>query len=472
MKRIDKRPGLRRVEIFRLAAGLALVGLAARGAAVSRYVAPNAPNPGYPYDSWETAGPDLAEVVAAANANNSGDVVHVAAGTYYLTNQVVVGNTVVSNTAGDRALTIIDGNYPAYTNRCFYLNHAKSWVTGFTIRNGHTWTNDLLGQGAGVYMTLGTVRDCTIEGNYAQYEINNYRGGGGVYMASGYLLDSDIRANTAHGIKELNRGALHGGGGVFAAGGLISNCWMQVNTGTTACAGGVFLWGSMRDSVVCNNYAAPAHTGYGGGGISTFRANTIENVRIFGNTTRYNGGGMFINDATTTALKMRNCLIAGNTAGGNGGGVYGSYPLGNNQESIANCTIVSNEAVLGGGIYFKNNSTTSIVNTIIYHNRSTGDSDPNLYDLVAPGNAHTILQSCVEPGTATFVIPNAVAGPPRFVNPSAGNWRLRADSPCVNAGTNRVWMTLDLDGNPRIRYGDVDLGAYEAVRRGLVYWIR
>jgi hypothetical protein len=42
------------------------------------------------------------------------------------------------------------------------------------------------------------------------------------------------------------------------------------------------------------------------------------------------------------------------------------------------------------------------------------------------------------------------------------NLRLQATSPCINAGKNSLvsWAT-DLDGNPRIVGGTVDIGAYE-----------
>ncbi len=57
----------------------------------------------------------------------------------------------------------------------------------------------------------------------------------------------------------------------------------------------------------------------------------------------------------------------------------------------------------------------------------------------------------------------------------AGNYRLNANSPCVNTGSNQDWMTnaVDLDGNRRIdRFsGRVDMGAYELFPKGTIFSI-
>lgn len=44
---------------------------------------------------------------------------------------------------------------------------------------------------------------------------------------------------------------------------------------------------------------------------------------------------------------------------------------------------------------------------------------------------------------------------------AGGNLRLQSNSPCINAGYNYVQTTTDLDGNPRIVGGTVDMGVYE-----------
>jgi len=52
---------------------------------------------------------------------------------------------------------------------------------------------------------------------------------------------------------------------------------------------------------------------------------------------------------------------------------------------------------------------------------------------------------------------------PGFVDLRTGNYRLRADSPCVDAGDDRLVPpgAVDLDGQPRVQGRHVDIGAYE-----------
>jgi hypothetical protein len=62
------------------------------------------------------------------------------------------------------------------------------------------------------------------------------------------------------------------------------------------------------------------------------------------------------------------------------------------------------------------------------------------------------------PTWGTVNITNA----PLFVDYASGNLRLYRNSPCINAGRNAyVSLATDLDGNPRIVGGTVDVGAYE-----------
>src|SRR5205823_5910368 len=55
-----------------------------------------------------------------------------------------------------------------------------------------------------------------------------------------------------------------------------------------------------------------------------------------------------------------------------------------------------------------------------------------------------------------------ITNAPLFVDQASGNLRLQPNSLCINAGNNSyVTSAIDLDGNPRISGGTVDIGAYE-----------
>ena len=128
-----------------------------------------------------------------------------------------------------------------------------------------------------------------------------------------------------------------------------------------------------------------------------------------------------------------------------------------------NCTFASNQignansptTTTGGGLYLAGGFVT---NTILYYNwnrRLNAASD------VYAAHLGRLAYSCAAELTnsANFNTTNA----PQFVNLTAGDFRLLPGSPGVNEGINLPWMAdeLDLDGKPRIRRGQVDMGAYE-----------
>jgi len=139
--------------------------------------------------------------------------------------------------------------------------------------------------------------------------------------------------------------------------------------------------------------------------------------------------------------RLYNCKLTGNSAiGGSGGGALGGL--------FYNCTLTANSASYGGGV-----AGGTLNNCIVYYNTDyyTGNY----------AGAYLSLNYC-----CTTPLPPSGSGnitfPPQFVDYANGNLRLQFNSPCINAGNNAyVTNSTDLDGNPRIVSGTVDIGAYE-----------
>jgi len=101
-----------------------------------------------------------------------------------------------------------------------------------------------------------------------------------------------------------------------------------------------------------------------------------------------------------------------------------------------------------------------------------GDTPEEIY--TDPNSAPTVTYSAVQGGTAQpwFGI-GCLDADPLFVDADGpddtfgtndDNLRLAGGSPCIDAGDNAAvppGLTTDLDGNPRISHGTVDMGAYE-----------
>ncbi|HWN94748.1 MAG TPA: choice-of-anchor Q domain-containing protein, partial [Methylomirabilota bacterium] len=102
---------------------------------------------------------------------------------------------------------------------------------------------------------------------------------------------------------------------------------------------------------------------------------------------------------------------------------------------LNNCTIFGNSCITSGGGAF----ASALTSCILANNSAKRSSEEE----------NCLLDHCW-------------LGEPGFVNPTSGNLRQWADSPCINAGRNlSAPGGTDLDGNPRVVGGTVDIGAYE-----------
>ncbi|MCS6875568.1 MAG: DUF5123 domain-containing protein, partial [Aquificaceae bacterium] len=177
-----------------------------------------------------------------------------------------------------------------------------------------------------------------------------------------------------------------------------------------------------------------------------------------------------------------------------GGGLLAILSIG--KVKIYNNTFYNNRAKNGGGaliILEEDSAEVYVVNNIFWQNTAIAggrDGDDlfinsnydeqgrssaiNLYNNNFSGNANfssgkseDLLITKVQQGRYNHA--GNVQVDPRFVNASAGDFRLQANSPLIDKGYNNLPSELlqkDKDGNPRVVGGAVDIGAYEFQGRG------
>ena len=209
-----------------------------------------------------------------------------------------------------------------------------------------------------------------------------------------------------------------------------------------------------------------------GGGIYFNNSSpTIINCIIINNQVARYGGGLFCYDSSSPYLI--NCIVADNQSMGNGGAIYcisDSAPIVTNCNIVnnravgdggavycydvssprfINCTIVNNLAQRGVGIYCSASSSPVLVNVILW-----GDLLPQVYFSENDrSNAISISYSDVQ-GGKTGIVTNDngtvnwadsnIDVDPLFISSVDGDYRLEANSPCIDVGTLESGVNIDL----------------------------
>jgi hypothetical protein len=368
----------------------------------TRYVSLSSANPVAPYSGWSVAATNIQDAVDAAA---EGDLVLVTNGIYQdgyriLEPQWFPSYPGTNRVAVTKPLTIQSVNGPSAT-----------------IINGN-----------GIYRCVLLTNGALLNG----FTLINGRAG----STNGQLIAAE-------------------GGGVSGAnmpfgqtrGGVVANCLLISNSATLY--GGGAYGVTLINSTLFGNYAQS-----GGGAASSRLINCVVSNnstptsvpdRLQGYPGSGEGGGIYESDAI-------NCVLANNRAF-DGGGASSAVRL-------VNCTIVSNIAAFDGGIcshdlgYPGPYPACLATNCIIYYNSAL--SNANSYNY---GNS-IIIQSCTMPMPTSGQ--GNITNAPGFVDLANGDYHLAPDSPLINSGINSaITNTTDLDGNPRIAGGTVDIGAYE-----------
>lgn len=205
--------------------------------------------------------------------------------------------------------------------------------------------------------------------------------------------------------------------------------------------GGASCWNSSPTISGCsitNNSGS-----WGGGGIHCWKSSPIiSECSIAGNSGKLaTGGGVSCWDSSP---QLANCRITGNSAD-DGGGIlcgYSASPI------LTNCTIAENTArAKGGGMYCYTLSRPTLTNCILWNDTPTE---------VAGDTTFCALAYCdVEGGWSGA---GNINSNPKF---QAQDYKLREDSPCIDAGASSGAPAIDFEGDPRPWGPGYDIGADE-----------
>ncbi|UCG47658.1 MAG: right-handed parallel beta-helix repeat-containing protein [Phycisphaerales bacterium] len=256
-----------------------------------------------------------------------------------------------------------------------------------------------------------------------------------------------------------------------------------------------FVSGEGRDSILdgltVTKGCAPnvqissySYSSYGGAIYCQGSSPTISRCRIMNNrSVYYRGGGAGICCYDNSNPLIDHCIIAGNvdtsyyTYYGGGAAVFcekQSHPV------VTHCTIVANNADLstGGGIKIGWQSGATIANCIFWRNSAA--LGPQI-DIARTGYDDISVSHCdIQGGLAGISTPDLwpldwcryiIDADPCLVDPNAGDYHLSNLSPCINAGDPNFGPgpdLTDIDGDPRVINGRIDIGADEFDAEGPV----
>lgn len=347
----------------------------------------------------------------------------------------------------------------------------NSTVDGFSIEGGNAnnYPNNVTGGGVNFYLSSqymfskSFIKNCIVSNCYGMY-------GGGInsYSSNSYYASSKVNNCFVKDCFSL----MYGGGiessnNSTVAFSIIENC----SSGTFG--GGIASYSSSGKSypIIVNSNVINCSAQYGGGiyskGSSSATASVVNSIVI--NCSASYGGGIYSAASGESSISyIFNCNIL-NCSASNGGGVYvgawqttysSSYPT---VSSFINNVVANCSSHNGGGVYSQGSTfSIPILENCALINNKDSDIVSNYFD----GIRSNIISPDLE---LTFIKPSNFVGVAKnnleLEELKTANWHLKNSSSCINNGTSNIptsnLFNLDMDTNPRLQDGKIDIGAYE-----------
>jgi len=388
-------------------------------------------------------------------------------------------------------------------------------VAGARSGSGYGGTGVVLGDPwNGVAFTGDvTVQNCAF--------LTNQAFGAMIEGSSAIISNNLFSGNTSGGLyggatTTLNASSNSFAGNTGYGGAIIWNTPAVTFTGNTFTTNagpefgaGLAILGAMTVTVTDNTFIGNVVTAdYGGelaGGVNVHDNSApigdfiITNLAVTGNDFIGNSGGpggAVSVDLAEAAVTVQANAFEQNTSFGNGGALYVSAPTVTISDNLVAGNGITSTSSAGGGVWVNASSELFFINNTITSNTSAGGGGGvafqvedgevlNVFNNIIWGNSGTPGADVWSAGTGEERIfsnndahdlfgiwdlfENNLDVDPQFVAPAKGNYHLQSGSPCIDAGTNGApsLPLTDLDGNPRIVGGTLDLGCFEHANKAV-----
>jgi hypothetical protein len=396
---------------------------------------------------------------------------------------------------------IYNGNSsPVLDNCSFIRNTVDRYGGGIYNTAGSprliecTFIHNLAGYGGGIYNygSSATLNDCKFLGNTASSI------GGGVQITKStatltgcVFLENEASsgggASISHGHLEtfsctfVDNQVLSHGGGIYNmsdSNSTLTNCQMTGNVAGEVDnkiwgSGGGFYNSDRSNLTLTNCLISSNHSTTTGAGFCNERESSLTLINSIisgnitgGNTGGYGGGGGIYHKGAS--LLLINCIITGNVAmDGHGGGLYCRESRWVSEAALMNCTFVGNSGQNGNSISCNSPvqdlpTTLQLTNCILWNRSDDIRDNDNSTITITYSNVYGGWPG--EGNIDTNPLFVDADGADNIVGTEDDDLRLSLGSPCIGAGDNSAVLQsviTDLDGNPRIVNGIVDMGAYE-----------